>query len=63
VSRKEDDDLINACLNFEVTGKNSRGKADMKDKGLKVSDAQNLVAWRAGLLGKKSNPDMHGGGL
>ena len=61
VERKEDNDWVSKCRNFEVIGgiKKGRGKKtwsecvaeDMKKLGLKKEDAQNRQKWSSSVVG------------
>lgn len=56
LERKDKDDWVSACRNFEVAGSKNRGRgrktwsqcvsADMKERGLRSEDAQSRDIWR-----------------
>src|SRR6266516_4764497 len=66
VERKEDNDWVSKCRNFEVIGGIKKGRykktwsecvaADMKMLGLKKEDAQNRQKWSSSIVSSLSNP-------
>ena len=70
VERKSKDDWVSACRELEVDGRLGKGRPrktwmecvvdDMRKVGLKREDAQFRSTWKAGIMGKASNPCKHG---
>ena len=70
VERKEVNDWVSACRNFEVVGCRGRGRprmtwkarlnGDLKDMGLKLEMAMNREKWRCGIMGRTSDPLKRG---
>ena len=70
VERKEVDDSVSACKNFEVAGSRGRGRprmtwrarldGDMKDMVLRPEMAMDREKWRCGIKGRTSDPHKRG---
>ena len=70
VERKEADDWVSACKNFEVAGSRGRGRprmtwrarldGDMKDMGLRPGMAMDRDKWRCSIVGRTSDPHKRG---
>ena len=81
LERKDSEDWVSACRNFEVSGPKSKGmrclgqraraevarktwaecvRHDLSSGDLDSKDAKKRKLWKSGIVGKSSNPCMHG---